>query len=85
MNSPMNVSWLVKSYLPKDPKEAFKIVANSSDKVKVYKGRQCGCITISFSRVVYRLPLPDRDLSIYFEFQDGDLKYGGAEMVKWFL
>ncbi len=85
MNSPEDVSWLVKSYLPKDPKEAFEVVANSSNEISSSKSSICDCTYIFLRRPLRRLPLPDKKLSVYFRLEDGELKYEGAEIVNWFL
>jgi hypothetical protein len=85
MNSPKDVSWVVKRYLPKDAHEAFEAVADSSNETWVYRKQSCECTLITFKRVVSRLPLPDRELTITFRLEDGELKYEGASVVIWFL
>ncbi|MCV0425159.1 MAG: hypothetical protein K5905_06785 [Roseibium sp.] len=85
MNSPEDVSWVVKRHLPKDALDAFEVVADSSSETWVYQGRSCDCTLITFKRVVSRLPLPDRELSITFRLEDGELEYEEASVVIWFL
>ncbi|KZM49030.1 hypothetical protein [Labrenzia sp. OB1] len=85
MNSPEDVSELVRSHLPDDPYEAFKIVANSSEQIKAYYSKECECDLIVLQRYVTRLPLPDRELTIYFKVKDGKLDFESADVVIWFV
>lgn len=85
MNTPEDVSWVVKRHLPKDTHDAFEVVADSSNETWVYRGQSCDCTLITFKRVVSRLPLPDRELSITFRLEDGELEFEGASVVIWFL
>lgn len=85
MNSPEDVSEIIRRNLPDDPAEAFRIVAESSSEIEAKHREGCDCLVIRLGRVVRRLPVPDRELDIYFEVKEGRLKYEGASIVIWFL
>ena len=85
MNTPTDVSDYVAEHLPIDPQEAFDIVASSSRSVSSSYGSECSCVYFSFKRIVRRFPIPERELTIWFRVEGGELKYRGASIVFWFL
>lgn len=85
INSPTDVSDHVAGYLPVEPLKAFDVVAASSSSVWTSYDPDCACSYFFFQRVVRRLPIPDRELTVWFRVKEGKIEYRGASIVIWFL
>lgn|GEM_PF-6925804 len=85
MNSPTDVSDHVESYLPADPIQAFDLVAAASRSVWSSYDADCTCTYFFFKRMVRVFPIPDRELTVVFVSENGDIRYHGASIVIWFL